>query len=499
MKGSFTLILILAASCLYAQHYRCIQPDSTGWYTNGSHYLRAMRIDSVRSVGGTEASYPFKTPRGNRNIMTWPNYMDTTGGSWLGSKIIVWPDGNTGFVNAASDTIFIRSGAGLGDSWTFYDDTSAVHYKATVTALDWQQLWPGTFDSVKEVGLQMMNGSVNLASYKNTYRLLLSKSHGLVQAFDFWNFPYRYYDPASPSNYLDYFLSLNVPTDTAKAFFRKIRFLNLTYRQSYDMQPGDVFQYNTDYNFGDGILQQYRTDSVISRTETPAGISIQIKRTVASVERIPATALTKVVVDVSNASTGTTQPDSAIFPFTRLPEEWHATQLFYYGPLPSSLHSPACEQQIAIRDAPSFIHPDGRLDFGENCGYSVFCYRTGRGLESYGQCVDATWGGYGADLIYCKTGGVPCGQKNTLSLPARPKGEPVISAYPNPASGLLQLRCGTPSVSVHSEIADLSGRVLRRMDWQQSASVDISSLAAGLYLLRSSAAGVSAAELIRVE
>lgn len=61
-----TTLLILLCTMLttVAQNYQCVQPGSKQYFTNSTHYLRGIRIDSTKTIGGVQYLYPFKSPRG---------------------------------------------------------------------------------------------------------------------------------------------------------------------------------------------------------------------------------------------------------------------------------------------------------------------------------------------------------------------------------------------------------------------------------------------------
>src|SRR5437870_5221101 len=102
----------------YAQNWQCVQPGVKRYFTNSNHYLRGIRIDSVKVIGTDTVLYPFHTIRGE--YFNWPHTTDSNGGSWIGKIIIEKTEGTTLFSNYRGDTIIIKSLAKLSDTWTFY-------------------------------------------------------------------------------------------------------------------------------------------------------------------------------------------------------------------------------------------------------------------------------------------------------------------------------------------------------------------------------------------
>src|SRR5436309_12088894 len=105
-------LFFLASYCSSAQNYKPLQPGKMPFFTNGNHYLRGMRIDSVRTMGSDTVYYPYHTPRGYYGCGSWAA-LDTMGGSWLGKKVIQKPNGDFLFDNMWGDTVLIKTRAHL--------------------------------------------------------------------------------------------------------------------------------------------------------------------------------------------------------------------------------------------------------------------------------------------------------------------------------------------------------------------------------------------------
>ncbi|MBL7719189.1 MAG: hypothetical protein JNL72_10175, partial [Flavipsychrobacter sp.] len=157
MKKMLTLLAcILAFTHSQAQNWNLINAGVTRYFVNNHHYLRAIAIDSVTAHGADLYYYPYRSGR-----QPSPPLMDPedTAGSWIGMVVIKKNDGRFLIPNYWNDTIEIRSLANVGDSWTFYQDSSTKYYTATIIATDTMTL-PGGLDSVKRIQLLAYDNGV---------------------------------------------------------------------------------------------------------------------------------------------------------------------------------------------------------------------------------------------------------------------------------------------------------------------------------------------------
>jgi hypothetical protein len=154
MKNITTLLFcFFTALFASAQNYNCIQPERKSYFINETGYLRGIRIDSVNEQPEYKIFYPFHTPR-----KYWDMFFeygvdgadDTAGGSWLGKKIIIRNDGTYLFDTYFGDTVVIKTQASVGESWVFFNDTSLIYYKATITSKS-TRIINDILDSVKVI------------------------------------------------------------------------------------------------------------------------------------------------------------------------------------------------------------------------------------------------------------------------------------------------------------------------------------------------------------
>lgn len=252
MKIKLLLIMLLYSCVCNAQDYRCFQAGVDNFFINSHNYLRGIRIDSTTIAGDSTIYYPFRTPRGSyageMAIPPIPISLDTNGGSWLGKIVIARGDGSYIFDNYWSgDTIVIKTKADVGDSWVFYGDTDKVHYIAAVTTIDTMTVL-SVIDSIKIMQIKAYDSATYMPTDPlNNLTIVLSKSHGFVQVFDLYMFPYHEPDSVFKIGN-DYFMdrslctimqangtpsSLSYPNGT-NALFRLTNFINPNDHELYN-------------------------------------------------------------------------------------------------------------------------------------------------------------------------------------------------------------------------------------------------------------------------
>jgi hypothetical protein len=217
-----------------AQNYRCLQDRVTHYFTNSTHYLRAM--ENLRFYSDTTVYYCyFQTARGP-HLYGYPPSTPTYGNSWLSDTVKVLPDGTFLFKNMRKDTVVVKTRANVGDAWQFYNDTSGYSYTATVVSIDTMTVLD-SLDSVKTIRINAYyGGALNPGDSINGFELKLSKMYGFVQVFDLYTFPYRF------ESCIDYYYSA-IPNGSGQ-IFRLIKF-NAANEAISDFAPGDVYERQT--------------------------------------------------------------------------------------------------------------------------------------------------------------------------------------------------------------------------------------------------------------
>jgi len=198
-------VFLFLGQLAVAQDYKALSTDGEYFFHNpANNSMIAIRIDSTKIVVNDVYYYNFKQIRHKDYNCAIPN-----GSSWLGDPVVENPDGTFLFRNIdpeygnQTDSIFIKSKAGLNQSWVLYRYPQYSDYiEAQVTALQ-NSTFLGIVDSVKVISLQHKDASGQLVQDElNGQQLKLSKHHGLIRLPKFDEFPtYAYfYDIAGMTN-----------------------------------------------------------------------------------------------------------------------------------------------------------------------------------------------------------------------------------------------------------------------------------------------------------
>ena len=289
MKKWLLSLAVLFAGIANAQNYQCLQFGPKNYFTNGNGYLRGIRIDSVNVVGSDTIYHPYRTPRvsGYTEGTGIAPSCDTAGGSWLGKHVIQKTDGTWLFDNMWQDTVVIKTQAGIGDTWPFFNDVTNIHYTATVISTDTMTVL-GSIDSIKTILITADTAGIpRLTDPVNNFTIKLSKDHGFVQVFDLFTFPYHLPDSLSDICYLDYYLDLVIgrndgfgeliPTpirgplpDVNNSLFKLVALNNPTEKDIYNFVSGDVYEilYVEDHISTCTVIQKEYNDTVLTATHT---------------------------------------------------------------------------------------------------------------------------------------------------------------------------------------------------------------------------------------
>lgn len=194
MKATITFLLVSISYGLFSQNFEAFQFNQEYHYAMSSgtrDYLFSVKMDSLEQSGtdsillNYEQVPLFFTDMPNPNIA----YKCLSRDSWIGKSSISRADGTQDFITASDDTIRIKTRAGLGESWQFCPKGSAQYFEAVVTNV-YETTVLGVLDSVKEITINLYDLShVLQSSLFNGKTILLSKAHGPLQVYDFYNFP----------------------------------------------------------------------------------------------------------------------------------------------------------------------------------------------------------------------------------------------------------------------------------------------------------------------
>jgi hypothetical protein len=452
------LAVLLIPMISPAQNYQCVQDSTINYFTNKDHYLRAIRIDSVTTVNGNKVLYPFKTARGD-----YYNAALRKGGSWLGETITILPDGTHYFSNYTNDTLVIKASAMLNDSWVFYDDTSVVHYEATVTAEDTMTVL-GTLDSVKTIIITAKDTAGIVVPNIYTGKVIVfSKNHGFVRCFDLYNFPSQL-----PHGF-DYYSYKAQSMD-----FSLVSFHNPTTVELHDYKVGDRFQ-RMDYSYM-YVNVAYTSLLILDKQVSGSQVTYNVLETVEKVKAVPPLGNETVMSVINIVADNRTFLD-----LQKLPEEWGGRVILFYNPVDEQF----CYIGKYYASMPNFAYYLGdsaMINTFEPCGTSI-SYKLGAGIIVYAECNDPTGFNPYWYLKYVNKNNNPCGSHFTLSVDKTSAENDGIKVYPNPANNYLSIEANEIALAV--DFIDVTGRVVKKVQLSNlNERVDITDISSGMFLLR---------------
>ncbi len=489
MKASLTLLFLFFILNTQAQNYNCFQTGTKGYFINGNNYVRGMRIDSVKSVGSDSVFYPYRTQRISYYLPSGFGtglHIDTLGASWLGKNVIKHSDGTFVFDNYW-DTVFIKTQAHTGDSWSFFNDTTRFSYIATVVSEDTLTV-KGVIDSIKKIKIIADSaGVVNTNDPVNNFQIILSKNHGFVQAFDLFTFPYHYpghvgRDSTGAINrtqirFYDYYLDLllgnlgtcdlgcfydNLP-DTVNSIFHLFNFHNPTRNEIYHFSVGDVYEYHRLISGSATYNNYYVVDSVLSSTTTTVGTMYNgSEYSLASVLNFSGS-IPHYDTSFNNTPFSSGGDTNLLVDPTHLPEEWNSGYLLRYFPDTSygllncksaNSYEIGCDFKATgfgytgISSIPSTSYETYTIGFGMSGWYDFNAYSFLTQKKEY---------------VYYKKDTTACGSYVNVHMPtagiSHVNADNSVFISPNPASDHIDI---IPSRFVNTPVSvsiyDMSGR-----------------------------------------
>ena len=493
MKRFLLFIALITVCVANAQNFQCLQFGPKHYFINGKNYLRGIRIDSVRPSGSSTIYYPFHTPRGRYNINS---VLDSTGGSWLGKKVLQLSDGTFLFDNMWHDTVVIKTYANVGDSWVFYNDTTTLYYQADLISADTMSVL-GSVDSIKRILITARNPlGIVTSDPVDSFQLILSKNHGFVQVIDLYTFPYH--DPGVAFNlgldlYLDEFIinhyGILRPSKT-NSVFSLIDLVNPTLSQLYQWNMGDVYQYASCYNRFEHFpficepAEKYNLDTIILVSITPGNSNYHFSGTESnSLYYLPGPpSPADNIIYLTTANSGILNYDSTlIIDTTLMPEEFHQHFIYSYTINDTSY----CQTNTLYSVQKNiFIHGityNPPMEFWEDPSL----YKAPLGLLS---SLSSGFGTAGASvvaqkLIYYNRGGISCGSLATPPTSLQNVIPNQISILPNPVTNELTITAinNIKSIAIYNLVGQ---KVFTCQYNSQNVQINVVGLQSGLYFLR---------------
>lgn len=498
---SFLLLLLLfgISNATFAQNFSCISPENKTYFTNNIHYLRGMRIDSTAIDSSATTYYPYKTGRVDDYYNQY--WVDTTGGSWFGKRIVETTSGITYFETKRNDTITIKNNADVNESWVFYNDTASnIIYKATVTALDTFTI-NGFTDSVKLIIIKALDTAANeiVTDPLDSIKMILSKTHGFIQAIDFYLFPYLPLTNSHPFGFDAYFPLANgdyYQMRKENLVFKRIGFLPVYRDVLSDFDIGDEF-YATEKNslpIGNSL---YQTKNVITN-KTNNGTEIVYE--IHNWRKGYSNYINEGLIQVNDSSYSTsTVGHSIAFNLTKMPEEWSSSSVFYYNPDDTSF----CVRSLSYSVNTSPIGPNGISNVATTGVINnTFKVKIGITYKSYNSFTSQPGVLQITHIDTVKKNNYKCDLNNQPVAIRTPEKNIDFKIYPNPTKDWLTIELpelsGKDNISI--TLFNLSGLRLERIETiKNKVLLNIQHKTPGMYLLEITTNSFSVVRKIIVE
>jgi hypothetical protein len=247
-----------------------------------------------------------------------------------------------------SDTVIIKTGASVGTSWVFFDDTTDLRYIATVTSMDTMTVL-GLVDSIKTITITADSaGTRRTHDPVDNFTIKLSKNYGFVQVFDLYTFPYHLPDSVSGIVWFDFHLDYllgnvwwgdlglhgNNHADSINSIFKIIDFYKPTDVDIYNYSVGDV-RITTEIRRANppGIVEwdAIGHDSITSVSTSGSSITIGMTDTFVTHQIVVSTsgAATHIYTPGTFSSFSQTYYNNDLL-IGKMPEEFHGKMYHYY-------------------------------------------------------------------------------------------------------------------------------------------------------------------------
>ncbi|CAN5468715.1 hypothetical protein BH11BAC1_BH11BAC1_20270 [soil metagenome] len=238
-KHTFLLLFCFTTASIFAQNWQTVVSNrSAFFYGPCSSSVRALLIDSTSYSGTDSILYSY---RGMSDVCYYyPGCFHSNDTLWPGIKILISQNGDNIFFNNANDSIIIKTAASLNDTWRLFEMGNGDYISGAIDSIKFVPVL-GIMDSVKNIKLTARNSSgTTIAHNINGHYIKISKDHGLVTSVHLFSFPNEQYEYS--------IIGLSNPA---------LGLQNLTAREIFNLDTGDIFQYS---DFEDHGLPNYSQD-----------------------------------------------------------------------------------------------------------------------------------------------------------------------------------------------------------------------------------------------
>jgi len=189
MKTIIVILLATVSPFLGAQNWQNICSPGLTLFGDPGHNIASFRQDSVISAPGNSLDSIYWSFCTIRRILNDPNCYDTIFGSVLGNKVYKKVNGTFIFFNYSGDSIFLKTDAGMLQSWKLFSLPNSEYILATVSEIRNDSVC-GMPDQIKIITLQAKNAAnQNIENIFNNKQMILSRNYGLTRIYDVVKFP----------------------------------------------------------------------------------------------------------------------------------------------------------------------------------------------------------------------------------------------------------------------------------------------------------------------
>jgi hypothetical protein len=488
----FSFLLLLVSPEASSQNFRTVNSAHDSYYKAANSVwtyqlaedILAVKTDSVVSFPlGDSALYFYRTMLDTSDIYG-ECILDTMAPCWLGTHVLIRPNGENLFFNRNGDTLLIKTKAEPGDSWIF-NRQAEYYFQATIDSVVLTTV-AGINDSVKILSLQAFsNSGSQVPDWFNQKRLRFSKNHGFTALYSLYNFP----------------------SDTNR--FELIDYEPLTIGSVYDFEVGDVFHFKNGSDLAGP--PQYKVITILSKWQSVANDTIYYRQKQKKY-------INALVWDPDPHVVSTTQTDTVTVWYTN-PDSLLSERMPHQkinNPYPSLGYYVLTANYDKWNSRPTMIFDFSTthmFDANLNCYTSAFeptyqynGYTKGCGASYWFHEEPADFSGFYNKLVYYIKGNETWGDPYILNaVEENPKDEILVEVYPNPFKDQIEINV---NIKAKSQLIlclySITGEVLLKIEdsflqeGNYTYKPDISGLAKGVYILKySSGENIGYKKLIR--
>lgn len=465
MHRLLTIILVsIFPLLLSAQNWQIIQPDDTLYFLSSEGELVALATIDTVHPSATEVSFDLIDAFWIDTTCRWPiqggflaEGYSIKAPIWAGRRIIEDVTGEYKLVNRAYEHIMLRTLDTVGAQWVYYSSTTGDIIASIINA-DTMTI-NGSLDSIKTIILSTNAIHILLTSWQDD-TLVISKDHGIIQLTEIADFPQKH------------------------LLYHRTDQRPLTYREAYDLNVGDEYQFRTvDYfytinNELDSTVY-YDYYQVLNKSfVSSSSLSLNYYH-----ERIKGSIITNdtIVDTISNIDQfiGRTLPGTYI-------QKNYNNSYYDFTTTRFRFSSFKLTNEDNILTLLAITDVNNSIEFGNDTCYYRAVQDGGIPLEYHISCLGSFSLGFSApgsaqnrSITYLNT----CGNTKGILLSSEDEQlrlNQQLTAYPNPANNYIHISELKPTDTV--SLFNLQGEVVEvaRTDKQ----LDVTALPNGIYLLR---------------